>query len=142
MGTKLTRAEFRQIYPAVPQGLFVFENERRIPKDVPITNLGQRVSDSLSAITPAQRRLQIGHCLQKILAPYAAVHLTRIEVLFAPTLGINAVGALLALCRNRKILLQWPGEIRDGNLIYGEPSTPEYRVTNYASLIDTYIITE
>ena len=142
MGTRISRLEFRRMFAAIHQGLFIFESERRIPKELPVIHLGQRVSDRLCAMNADERRFQIDSVLREIIAADAAVHLTHIEVLFAPTLGINALGALLALCRNKKICLAWPGKVEDGRLIYGEPSQPDYYIADYSNMIDTYIITE
>ena len=54
MGTKLSRSDFRRQYPAVYQGLFVFSDAKRLPKDQPVINLGYVLSERLMGI-PADR---------------------------------------------------------------------------------------
>lgn len=142
MGAQITRHEFRRIFAGIQQGLFIFESERRIPKDLPVLHMGQLVSDRLCAMRAEDRRYQIDSVLRNIIADHATVHMTHIEVLFAPTLGIDALGALLSLCRNKKICLSWPGIVQDGRLIYGEPSQPDYYSTDFSGMMDTYVITE
>ncbi len=140
MGAMLSRPEFRSRFATIRQGLFIFENEKHVPKDLPVIHLGRVVSDRLYILPREDRRQQMDSMLREILLPMSAVHITHIEVLFAPTLGINPLGSLSALCRNRKICLKWPGRIDGDSLIYGETGQPDYYEANWTSMFDTYII--
>ena len=142
MGTKLSRSDFRRQYPAVYQGLFVFSDAKRLPKDQPSINLGYELSKRLKDIEAERRQFEIDACLRSIVSEHKAVTLTHIEILFTPSLKQDAIGAILTLCRNRKICLCWPGHIRDGMFIYADPSSPEYYEADYTRFIDTYVITE
>lgn len=142
MGTKLSRSDFRRQYPAAYQGLFVFYNAKRIPKDQPTLSLGYELSKHLLD-TPIDRYcIEAESNLCAIVADYKAVTLTRIEILFMPALRQDAIGALLALCRNRKICICWPGTINGNMLTYADPSSPEYYEVDYSRFVDTYVITD
>jgi hypothetical protein len=65
---------------------------------------------------------------------------THVEILFTPSLEQDPVGLLLALCRNRKICIAWPGTMLDGKLFYATPDSPEYYECDPRALQDTYII--
>lgn len=142
MGVKIRRSDFRRQYPTAYQGLFVFSDAKRLPKDHPVLNLGYELSERLMVIPAEKRCFEIDACLRNIVENYAAVTLSHIEILFTPSLRQDAVGALLALCRNRKICLSWPGRIAGETLTYAEPSSPEYYEADYTRFIDTYVITE
>lgn len=142
MGAKIGRSDFRRQYPAVYQGLFVFSGAKRLPKDQPIINLGYELSERLMGIPSDRRCFEIDNCLRSIVETYIEVTLSHIEILFTPSLKLDAIGVLLSLCRNRKICLCWPGRISGDKLIYAEPSCPEYYEADYTKFIDTYVITE
>lgn len=142
MGTKLSRSDFRRQYSAVYQGLFVFYAAKRIPKEQPSINLGYELSMRLLNVPAERRCFETESYLRAIVGEYQAVTLTHIEILFTPSLKQDAIGALLALCRNRKICICWPGDISGNMLIYAEPSSPEYYEVDYTKFVDTYVITE
>ena len=108
MGAKIGRSDFRRQYPAVYQGLFVFSGAKRLPKDQPIINLGYELSERLMGIPSDRRCFEIDNCLRSIVETYIEVTLSHIEILFTPSLKLDAIGVLLSLCRNRKIRLLWP----------------------------------
>ena len=97
MGAKIRRSDFRRQYPAVYQGLFVFSDAKRLPKDQPIINLGYELSKRLMEIPPERRCFEIDACLRDIVEPYKAATLSNIEILFTPSLKADAIGALLGL---------------------------------------------
>ena len=142
MGAKIRRSDFRRQYPAVYQGLFVFSDAKRLPKDQPVINLGYVLRERLMGIPADRRCFEIDNCLRSIVETYTAVSLSHIEILFTPSLKLDAIGVLLSLCRNRKICLSWPGRISGNTLTYAEPSSPEYYEADYTRFIDTYVITE
>ena len=142
MGTKIRRSDFRRQYPAVYQGLFVFSDRKRLPKDQPIINLGYELAKRLVDVETDRRCFEIDTCLRSIVETHKAVSVSNIEILFTPSLKQDAVGALVSLCRNRKICLFWPGRISDGVFTYADPSCPEYYEADYTRFIDTYIVTE
>lgn len=47
MGTILKRLDFKQRYPGLRQGLFLVRNEKRLPKDQTVVNIGRIVSEQL-----------------------------------------------------------------------------------------------
>ena len=142
MGTRLSRSDFRRQYPAVYQGLFVFYVAKRIPKEQPTINLGYELSMRLLNVPAERRCFETETCLRTIVDEYRTVTLTHIEVLFTPSLKQDTIGALLALCRNRKVCICWPGCISGNTLTYAEPSSPEYYEVDYTKFVDTYVITE
>ena len=78
--------------------------------------------------------------LENAVASYTAATLTHPEILFSPCFHMDVVRALLALCRNRKICVAWPGTMLDGKLFYATPDSPEYYECDPRTLQDTYII--
>ena len=50
-----------------------------------------------------------------------------LELLFSPDLAQDPLRLLQGLARNRTIVASWPGFMRGAQLIYAEPSHPEYR---------------
>jgi len=142
MATRLSRFEFKQRYTAIGQGLFIVTNEKRLPKEQGTVNLGRELSNILCDLPEQNRPDAVASGIAKLVNPYKAVTLTHSELLFTPGFNLDIVGLLLALCRNRKICIAWPGTILDGKLIYASPNNPEYYECDPRALQDTYIITE
>lgn len=142
VGITLQRRDFRAQYGNCTQGLFIFQNPRRIPKDQPCINVGQELSTALSKIPPDERSIRASVCLADIVASYKAATLEHIEVLFTPSLRLDAIEAIRAACRNRKLCVAWPGIIQDNTLTYATPDSPEYYQADIARYTDTYIITD
>ena len=141
MGTLLGRNDFKKQYPAISQGLFLFEKERHIPGEQMVINVGQKLSDALLNVPPEERSAKAPDILRTLLGEDKLITLEHIEILFTPSLNMNPVAVILSYCRNRKICVAWPGTIRGELLIYDEPGSPEYYAVNYRGFIDTYIIT-
>lgn len=142
MATSLKRLEFKQRYPAIQQGLFIVPSEKRIPKGQEEINIGRLMSDSLCRLQENNRPEAVSSLIASAVSHCAAMTLTHIEILFTPELHLDVVGALLALCRNRKICIVWPGAMEGGKLYYATPEDPEYYECDPRPLQDTYIITE
>ena len=142
VGITLQRRDFRAQYGNCTQGLFIFQNPRRIPKDQPCINVGQELSTALSKIPPDERSIRASVCLADIVASYKAATLEHIEVLFTPSRRLDAIEAIRAACRKRKLCVAWPGIIQDNTLTYATPDSPEYYQADIARYTDTYIITD
>lgn len=52
--------------------------------------------------------------------------LNHIDILFDPVLAIQPISVLESISRQRKIVVVWPGEYREGKLFYAEPRHSEY----------------
>ena len=140
MATQLKRIEFKQCYPSMQQGLFITLSAKRLPKNQTEVNIGRTVSAALAEISTESRSAMVQHVLSNAVATCTAVNMTHLEILFSPGFHLDVIGALLALCRNRKICIAWPGTFLDGKLIYATPDSLEYYECNPHALQDTYII--
>lgn len=142
MGVKLQRRDFRIQYGNCSQGLFIFQNPKRIPKDQPCINIGQALSTALSKIQMEERSIRASIYMADIVNSYKAATLEHIEVLFTPSLHLDAIETIRTACRNRKICVAWPGSIQENTMTYATPDSPEYYQADIARYTDTYIITD
>ncbi|NMA94941.1 MAG: BREX-3 system P-loop-containing protein BrxF [Clostridiales bacterium] len=51
-----------------------------------------------------------------------------IDILFNPTYDIDILGYFVKLGRNRRIIVNWPGEYSSGYLIYALPGYEDYKI--------------
>ena len=142
MGTRLSRRDFLCLYPGIAQGLFIFMNPRRMPKDQPVIDIGRALSDKLCDTPAAQRGIMTAPLLQAILAPHAAATLTNYELLFTPSLRQDVIGTLLSAGRNRKLCIAWAGRVNGNRLLYADENSPEHYEREYTRYVDTYLITD
>lgn len=93
-------------------------------------NIGSALGSRLAAIPQKQRPLQTNTILRE-LADQRAVGdlllLDNIELLFDRTLQLDPLDLLKRHAHARRVVAVWPGELRDGRLIYAEMGHPEHQ---------------
>ncbi|PRG07803.1 BREX-3 system P-loop-containing protein BrxF [Burkholderia ambifaria] len=98
-------------------------------KTTPV-NVGAELGHRL-AITPVLKRsFSAGELLREIansVGNRAPLLLDNIEVLFEPGLKVNPLDLIKRLAHSRCVVAVWPGEMRDGHLVYASMGHPEYR---------------
>jgi hypothetical protein len=96
---------------------------------IPIINLGLTLSRQLLSLTIRQRKLKAADMIEDILgepdSPRVGVDNT--EIIFEPSLKLNALGLLRNISRNRLVIWTWNGEAEGDLLTYGYPGHPEYQ---------------
>ena len=142
MATFLKRFEFKQRYPDIKQGLFIVPTKKRLPKGQDEINIGRFLSAALVERTQDEYSEAVSSLIASAVSSCTAMTLTHIEILFSPELHLDVIGALLSLCRNRKICIVWPDTTEGGKLYYATPEDPEYYECDVRPLQDTYIIIE
>lgn len=142
MGIIMSRMDYKQNYAKYHQGLFVVLNPKRLPKAQPEINVGKAVSTALCDIPKEQRKLRVSEALENALQHYGIVTLTHIEVLFTDYFELDVIRSILNLCRNRKICCLWPGQWREGKLLYATPEFSEYYECDIKTLNEIYIIAD
>ncbi|TCS85722.1 hypothetical protein EDD65_1191 [Keratinibaculum paraultunense] len=94
-----------------------------------ILHLGEILSKELLKIDKSHRNLAVETTLRQILASNDKRELiiTDIDILFNPAYRLDVIKLFIQLARNRKIIVQWPGEIDFQYLIYSTPEYEDYR---------------
>ncbi|MBN2451058.1 MAG: BREX-3 system P-loop-containing protein BrxF [Lentisphaeria bacterium] len=108
----------------------------------PCVNVGMELSQALLELTARQRSLEAPPLLEQIVAERmegeapaeplsgnggALVFLKSIELLFLPALKVEPLRLLQNLSRSRIVVVDWPGPLQGGSLVYAEPGHPEFR---------------
>lgn len=96
---------------------------------VSLINLGLDLSQQLLEFNEKQRAIQVHRLISNLLNTLHSdlVLLDNTEILFQPSLQLDALRLLQKLSRDRTIVAAWNGCIKDGHLIYAAPEHPEYR---------------
>jgi replicative DNA helicase len=95
-----------------------------------VMNVGAALGRRLAALPQQQRALQAFVSMRELADEYASsglLLLDNIELLFDPMLKIEPLDLLKRHAHARRVVAVWPGELRDGRLIYAEIGHPEYR---------------
>lgn len=97
--------------------------------EIPWINLGLALSRELLSLTVRQRKLKVADIIEDILdqqdAPRVGVDNT--EIVFEPSLKLNAPGLLKNISRNRLVIWTWNGDTDGDHLTYAYPGHPEYQ---------------
>lgn len=92
--------------------------------------IGIQLARRASMLSRRQRHLQAGSLLREVVdaslraAPVAV--LDRTELLFDSSLKLDVLVALKQLAHARTVVAAWPGELRNGRLLYAPASHPEH----------------
>ena len=98
--------------------------------DAKTLNVGSELGRRLAAIPQKQRHLQVGTVLRELADEHAKGHLLlldNIELLFDRTLRVDPLGLLKRQARATRIVAAWPGELRNGRLLYARLGHPEHQ---------------
>lgn len=93
-------------------------------------NIGSALGSRLAAIPQKQRPLQTNTILRDLADQHAVgdlLLLDKIELLFDRTLQLDPFDLLKRHAHARRVVAVWPGELRDGRLIYAEMGHPEHQ---------------
>jgi predicted ATPase len=91
-------------------------------------NIGSALGSRLAAIPQKQRPLQTNPILRELADQHAVgdlLLLDNIELLFDRTLQLDPLDLLKRHAHARRVVAVWPGQLRDGRLIYAEMGHPE-----------------
>jgi len=101
--------------------------ERRGAK---VLNVGSALGGRLAMLPSRQRVLKAPVILRELADEHAngdLLLLDNIELLFDQSLKLDPLDLLKRHARARRVVAVWPGELRDGRLIYAEMGHPEYQ---------------
>ncbi len=97
---------------------------------VPVVRLGEALGRLLVPLPASQRHL-LAPDLLKGLDSGAAGHdlllWDNVELLFDRTLQLSPLDLMRRHSHRRRIVAAWPGELRDGRLVYAVPGHPEHQ---------------
>lgn len=91
-----------------------------VKKDWQYVDARLLLTEEFLELLPAQRPGKAYEIMSELLAEYHApvIVLDRIQVLFAPLLQLEPLKLLTQLSIEQKIVAAWPGEYKDGKLIF------------------------
>ena len=95
--------------------------------DTRILNINLQLSEKLLVIPSKDYYWHVTEFLLSFMDDDKTLYiLNHIDILFDPVLAIQPISVLENISRQRKIVVVWPGEYREGKLFYAEPQHPEY----------------
>jgi hypothetical protein len=92
-------------------------------------HLGTEFARRLGAVPRQQRPLKAASVLRETVDALAGsssvAFLDKIEILFDRSVRLDPIAELRRLARTRTIVAAWPGDVRDGRLLYAPADHPE-----------------
>jgi|SRR5690606_29771283 len=95
-----------------------------------VVNVGAELGRRLAVLPQHKRALQANVAMRELADEYASgdlLLLDNIELLFDQSLKLDPLNMLKHHAHVRCVVAVWPGEVRDGRLLYAEIGHPEYR---------------
>ncbi|CAA7615787.1 BREX-3 system P-loop-containing protein BrxF [Magnetospirillum sp. UT-4] len=97
--------------------------------DRPVLNLNAELSSALLEVPHRQRQLKAHKVVGDIIdgGPADIVLFDHTDILFSPSLRLDALALLKSLSRNKTVVATWSGTAKDGKLRHAEEWHPEYQ---------------
>jgi hypothetical protein len=92
--------------------------------------VGSTLGSQLAPLPFKQRHLEVSNILRELTDQYAKENLLlidNIELLFDRSLKLDPMDVLRRNAHARRVVAVWPGELRDGRLIYADIGHPEHQ---------------
>jgi len=95
----------------------------------PVLNVGEQLAKLLMQIPVRQRTVRVAQEFSSLVSQCASqvVAVDHIEVLFAPELRLDVVRLLRTVSRHTTLLVAWPGEVSESDLLYAPSDHPEHQ---------------
>lgn len=91
-------------------------------------SVNKSVAEQLLKLKPSRRTMQLEKCFLKAIASLPEESVIKdIDVLFNPDYKVDVIKLLISANKQRAFSIIWPGEFRDGKLIYSEENYPDYK---------------
>lgn len=141
MGVIIDRRYFKAQRQSMSRALFVLESDKQLPADAAIINVSLTLAETLQGILPRMRPNALQPKLEALIAGQPKdVILDRIDILFDPAWDVDVLKLLLAVGRNRRLYLLWPGSIAEGMLRYSQPGYADHHIYQIDKYDDTYLV--
>lgn len=86
------------------------------------------MAEQLLKLKPSRRTMQLEKCFLKAIATLPEESVIKdIDVLFNPDYKVDVIKLLISANKQRAFSIIWPGEFRDGKLIYSQENYPDYK---------------
>lgn len=103
-------------------------------RNAPVVRLGEALGRPLVPLPASQRHLMASDLLKELADGAGGRDLLlwdNIEILFDRTLRLSPLDLMRRHSHGRRVAAAWPGELRDGRLVYAVPGHPEHQ--NYGT---------
>lgn len=101
-------------------------------KEEPIS-ISVRLSEELAKVKEKRRSMKLEQCFRTVLSELPdGVVVKDIDVMFNPAYQVDVLRIIVNVRKEKNFSVVWPGECRDGKLIYAEEGYPDYKVYNVA----------
>lgn len=126
MGIEITKYEYEKTGSLGLMKPIIFCNPSDEMRQSAVS-LNVRLAQELLEYEPKRRTLKIRPILEKVIAELPEGSTIKdFDVLFSPEIKINPIELLIAVCKKKEFSAIWPGEYRNGKLVYAETEHKDF----------------
>jgi hypothetical protein len=133
MGTEIRYQDFLNISTTTNRLLLYYKKIQELQHQ-PVS-ISKRLAEKLLDIRPRRRSMRLEQCFNEVLSELPDGVIVRdFDVMFNPDYQVDVLKILTEARRHKEYSAIWPGEKKDGKLIYGEEGYPDYKtyeIENY-----------
>ncbi|HFT2185286.1 TPA: BREX-3 system P-loop-containing protein BrxF [Bacillus cereus] len=95
-------------------------------EDIYTVNLNLIISEALANISEEKYPLYVEEVIRETFDnPFKIYVLQHIDILFDPVIKINPIRLLENISKKSKVIVMWPGEYKNNQLVYAQEGHPE-----------------
>ena len=133
MGTEIRYQDLLNISSTTNRLLVYYKRLQQLQQQ-PVS-VSKRLAEKLLDIRPRRRSMRLEQCFNEVLRELPdGVIIRDFDVMFNPDYQVDVLKTLTDARRHKEYSAIWPGEKKDGKLIYSEEGYPDYKtyeIENY-----------
>lgn len=133
MGIEIRYQDYLQ-HQRMTNRLLVYYRAIRDLQSRPVS-INRALAERLIKVRPRRRSIKLEQCFNEVLAELPdGVIIRDFDVMFHPDYQVDVLKILTDARRHKNYSAVWPGEERDGKLVYSKEGYPDYKtyeIENY-----------
>ena len=140
----VTQAEYRSfklVLVTIPKELHREIEAEILNNPIRLVNLSKELARKLVSLSIRDRVRRLEGEVEKVTNDCgSSVWLTKLDVLFEPTLENDPMRLLKSIAKSQTVVAIWPGEITETSLVYSKPGKSDYKTYSLKELNDIQVI--
>lgn len=132
---------FKLVLVTIPKELHREIEAEILNNPIRLVNLSKGLARKLVSLSIRDRVRRLEGEVEKVANDCgSSVWLTKLDVLFEPTLENDPMRLLKSIAKSQTVVAIWPGEITETSVVYSKPGKSDYKTYSLKELNDIQVI--
>ncbi|PMH73165.1 BREX-3 system P-loop-containing protein BrxF [Vibrio cyclitrophicus] len=132
---------FKLVLVTIPKKLHLEFESEILNNSIGFVNLSKELARKLVSLSIRDRVRRLEGEVERVANDCgSSVWLTKLDVLFEPTLENDPMRLLKSIAKSQTVVAIWPGEITETSVVYSKPGKSDYKTYSLKELNDIQVI--